>query len=54
MIACAKYGELRDYYHLAEETKESLFYLSMPLEHIDFHVIDYWTSSIYGHCDIFL
>ena len=26
--------------------KESLFYLTTPLEHIDFCIIAYWTSSI--------
>ena len=25
--------------------KESLFRLRMPLEHIDFHIIGYWTPS---------
>ena len=28
-------------------TKESLFYLITPLEHIDSHIIGYWTSSIW-------
>ena len=28
--------------------KESLFYSMMPLEHIDFHIIGYWTSSIWS------
>ena len=32
--------------------KESLFCLTTPLERIDFHIIGYWMSSIYGHCDI--
>ena len=28
--------------------KESLFYLTMPLKHIDFHIIGYWMSSIWS------
>ena len=28
--------------------KESLFYLIMPLEHIDFHIIGYWTTNIWS------
>ena len=28
--------------------KESLFCLTAPLEHIDFHSISYWTSSIWS------
>ena len=27
---------------------ESLLYLTMPLEHIDFHIIGYWTSSVWS------
>ena len=27
---------------------ESLFYLMTPLEHIDFHIIVYWMSSIWS------
>ena len=30
----------------SHQTMESLFCLTMPLEHIDFHFIGYWTSSI--------
>ena len=38
------------YAHLGNSTKkkESLFYLTKPLEHIDFHVISYWTSNIWS------
>ena len=28
--------------------KESLIYLTTPLEHIDFHVTGYWISSIWS------
>ena len=31
-----------------ENKEESLFYLTMPLEHIDFHIIGYWTSNIWS------
>ena len=35
--------------HLKATTiKESLFYLTTPLKHIDFHITDYWTSSIWS------
>ena len=27
---------------------ESLFYIVMPLERIDFHITGYWTSSIWS------
>ena len=27
---------------------ESLFYLTTPLEHFNFHIIGYWTSSIWS------
>ena len=27
---------------------ESLFYLATPLEHIDFHIFGYWTSTIWS------
>ena len=27
--------------------KQSLLYLTMPLEHTDFHIIGYWMSDIY-------
>ena len=30
------------------EKMESLLYLSMPLVHIDFHIIGYWMSSIWS------
>ena len=31
------------------DTKEYLFYLSMPLEQIYFHIIDYWQVIFYMH-----
>ena len=33
--------------------KESLFCLTTPLEHINFHIIGYWPQA-YGYFDIFL
>ena len=30
-----------------KDKKESLFCLAMPPERIDFHIISYWTSSIW-------
>ena len=33
-------------HQFALDLKESLFYLVMPLEHMDFHIIGYWTSSM--------
>ena len=27
--------------------KQTLFYLRMPLEHVDFHIIGFWMSSIW-------
>ena len=30
------------------QKKESLFCLTTPLEHIDFYIIGYWTSSIWS------
>ena len=29
-----------------KEKKESLFYLTTPLKHIDFHIIGYWMSNV--------
>ena len=33
---------------VSTKEKESLFYLTMLLEHIDFHIIGYWTSSTWS------
>ena len=32
-------------YVLGRKEKESLFYLTTPLEHLDFHIIGHWTSE---------
>ena len=39
---------------MCEDKKESLFYLMVPLEHIDFPIIGYWKSSIWSLWDISL
>ena len=31
-----------------KKTPESLFYLMIPLEHVDFHIIGYWMSSLWS------
>ena len=38
----------------ATSHQESLFYLMTPIEHINFHINGYWTSSIWSLCHISL
>ena len=35
-------------HYMYDITFESLFYLTTPLEHTDFHIISYWKSSIWS------
>ena len=48
MVSRSWVTALVSYHHnICVTTSESLFDWTMPLEHIDFHIISYWTSNIW-------
>ena len=40
--------DIKGSWYSEKKEKESLFCLTTPLEHIDFHIINYWTSSLWS------